>query len=145
MSIKSIKERQAALRTEIENLGKEGILAEFREFFDKHPEVTGIAWTQYAPYFNDGDACTFSVHEVNYTTVNDPKEAFDNFRGYGEELPSDGFCVLPWSKERSVIENAVCNFWEEISNEEIFETVFGPDCKVLVTPLGIEVREHSHD
>lgn len=36
------------------------------------PEVTAVTWTQYTPYFNDGDACTFSVYEprviLNYAT-----------------------------------------------------------------------------
>lgn len=29
----------------------------------EHTEVTGIAWTQYTPYFNDGEPCVFSVGE----------------------------------------------------------------------------------
>jgi len=33
------------------------------EFFDKYPEVETVQWTQYAPYFNDGDACVFSVND----------------------------------------------------------------------------------
>lgn len=36
-------------------------------FFDACPEITSIHWTQYTPYFNDGDSCEFSVHELHYT------------------------------------------------------------------------------
>ena len=28
-----------------------------------------VAWTQWAPHFNDGDPCTFSVHERGYYAV----------------------------------------------------------------------------
>lgn len=39
--------------------------AMFTEIFDKHPTINYFAWTQYSPYFNDGDECTFSRHEIN--------------------------------------------------------------------------------
>ncbi|HWJ26014.1 MAG TPA: hypothetical protein VNS32_05695, partial [Flavisolibacter sp.] len=28
--------------------------------FEKYPGVKNVRWTQYTPYFNDGDACEFS-------------------------------------------------------------------------------------
>lgn len=37
----------------------------FMSFFDRNPEVQAIGWTQYTPGFNDGDPCTFSVHDVD--------------------------------------------------------------------------------
>lgn len=38
-----------------------------QSFFDACPEITSIFWTQYTPYFNDGESCEFSVHELHYT------------------------------------------------------------------------------
>jgi hypothetical protein len=147
MSIKSAKERLATIRNEVKAMGQEGALAEFREFFNSRPEVTGIAWTQYAPYFNDGDSCEFSVHDVNYTTADDPKEAFNDFNGYGDyEDPKDGLTSISWDKNRRTdIEKAVIAFWDEIKDDDIFETIFGPDAKVLVTPLGVTIDECRHD
>lgn len=29
------------------------------------PGVEGVVWNQYTPYFNDGDACEFSIHEAS--------------------------------------------------------------------------------
>lgn len=44
--------------------GKKVIRECFAEFFAAHEIVTAIRWTQYTPYFNDGDTCTFRVGEV---------------------------------------------------------------------------------
>lgn len=32
------------------------------EIFEKHPCLDSFSWTQYAPYFNDGEPCEFHVH-----------------------------------------------------------------------------------
>lgn len=40
----------------------EAINAKFRELFEKVPELESVSWTQYTPYFNDGDICEFSCH-----------------------------------------------------------------------------------
>ena len=29
----------------------------FRAVFERHPNVRSLTWTQYTPYFNDGDPC----------------------------------------------------------------------------------------
>lgn len=34
--------------------------------FESCPEIKQVHWTQYTPYFNDGEACEFSVNEFNF-------------------------------------------------------------------------------
>jgi hypothetical protein len=58
--VKKITELRETMKRE----GKEALKEAFVEFFDKHPEAKEILWTQYTPYFNDGDACTFSKHSA---------------------------------------------------------------------------------
>lgn len=36
----------------------------FKGFFDENPNVGGVQWTQYTPYFNDGEECVFSVNDM---------------------------------------------------------------------------------
>lgn len=36
----------------------------FLEIFNSYPKITGFSWTQYTPYFNDGDTCEFYTNEV---------------------------------------------------------------------------------
>jgi len=33
-----------------------------KPIFDKYPQIETIGWNQWAPYFNDGEACVFSVY-----------------------------------------------------------------------------------
>lgn len=40
----------------------DGLLAAFARRFEANPAVKCAIWTQYTPYFNDGDPCTFGVH-----------------------------------------------------------------------------------
>lgn len=38
----------------------------FKAFFEENPEIHSIQWTQYTPYFNDGDECVFEVNDTTY-------------------------------------------------------------------------------
>jgi len=44
-----------------------------QEIFDNNPDFNSFAWTQYTPYFNDGDSCDFSAH-TDYIYINDEEE-----------------------------------------------------------------------
>lgn len=41
------------------------------QFFKDFPEILSVYWAQYAPHFNDGDACEFSVNDVHFTIDGD--------------------------------------------------------------------------
>ena len=47
---------------------KEELAPSITELID-NPAVAGVRWTQYTPYFNDGDPCTFSVHGLEISLV----------------------------------------------------------------------------
>ena len=51
------------LDAKLKGFGKEAIAEAFAPFFAANPNIDGIYWTQYTPYFNDGDPCEFSVHD----------------------------------------------------------------------------------
>lgn len=56
---------------------KEALVAELRlefpklvtPFMEESNFIENISWTQYTPYFNDGDSCTFGVN-TDYLSVN---------------------------------------------------------------------------
>lgn len=65
------------------------------------PRIHTIGWTQYTPYFNDGEPCEFSVGQPWFTTTGLPKldeetgaptdqhdlgEDDDDFEGYSYEM-----------------------------------------------------------
>lgn len=57
-----------------------------------HPEVTGIAWTQYTPYFNDGDPCVFSVGEpyFSFQGVNVSEDTYFDYSWMEDEYEERG-------------------------------------------------------
>ncbi len=68
--IEKIKEQQNVINTlkatYREELQKE-LNVMVKEFFAVTPEIETIHWTQYTPYWNDGEECTFSVNEICYS------------------------------------------------------------------------------
>lgn len=67
------KEMMDALKPQFHDL--------FIEFFEKNPTVGAISWTQYTPYFNDGESCEFSRHEFQAHSLDAIKGDFDAYNG----------------------------------------------------------------
>jgi len=54
----------------------------FTELFAQAPKLKSVSWTQYTPYFNDGDSCEFSAHTddlyVNGSNSNYDDDDYDD-------------------------------------------------------------------
>lgn len=72
----SLKSRINALKAEMQENSKVLMKEAFREFLEKYDVVDNIFWTQYTPYFNDGESCEFSVGDV-YLVLKDDEDACD--------------------------------------------------------------------
>jgi hypothetical protein len=153
-----------ALADELENYKKEmmekgqSLLQKyFNEFFEDFPEVKGLKWEQYTPYFNDGDECIFHVYfgYITFKDIEDEDEdeyleesetwiecwsyRYDLKRQYGEDQTM-------WPERESERYEAIKELEKTLtSNPEILKSVFGDHCRVLVTPGGAEVSECYHD
>lgn len=69
---KTLQEQINALNEKMRENSKELMKEAFRGFLEKYDEVVeSIFWTQYTPYFNDGEACEFSVNDVHILLKND--------------------------------------------------------------------------
>lgn len=163
--IKELKAKYKAIKDEMEKSGKSALKEAFSEFFEKHPEIKGIVWAQYTPYFNDGDACTFSVGDPQFKY--DPKKVKDmdqstkdDFFKYTseEDYAEDPFadlyeqCYLStvkYKKKKTKEEQALVDDAQEVleafSLDEIFESVFGDHVKVIATRKSFTVEEYEHD
>lgn len=123
-NIQAISQRMADLRKEMSEMGQESIFDLFKDFFAKHPEITGIQWTQYTPYFNDGDACTFSVH-TDYTSI----------RNQDGEWDEEGGCDIP----------EIGKLFGDIPDEMML-AIFGDHAQIEMLNDGtFDVSECSHD
>ena len=128
------------LRTELDrqmNILRESFKLEFtnitKDFFAGVPDVTHVSWTQYTPYFMDGDACEFSVNDIYFNEVED-EDYGDSENGVDiDKLPSD--------------QKELCNKLTALisENEDIMESVFGDHVRVVLTANGAEVTEYEHD
>ena len=135
----SLNEQIAALRKEAADQVKPLL----QEFMKDHPEVKGIKWAQYTPYFNDGDPCTFSVSAFGFFFEGDDLDGSH----YDGELPWRGY--EGWDKANVCsleTHDACVALAKELGNmEDVLETLFGDHVSVSVTPDGVSVDEYDHD
>lgn len=128
--------------------------------------IKAIAWTQYTPYFNDGDVCEFSVGDFSYTSnqtvadiwlaemagdEDDVYEYEDNDNGelrdeflrtdfYGYENPWSEAYPHPDGFKRGDIELPSGIQFEQVLNE-----TFGDHTTIVVTPTRVVQYEYSHE
>lgn len=115
----------------------------FKAFFAAHPTITAVRWTQYTPYFNDGEPCEFSVHNpyactktgVAWPQSNEDDEPEDE----DDELFQDEY-GLDDGPTKAALVRLGCSF-----NDEIFLAAFGDHAQVIATPSGFHVTQYDHD
>lgn len=161
-TFESIRAKTAALQEQIKALQAEAaeqIKPLLQQFITDNPQVSKVFWTQYTPYFNDGDTCEFRLNDIQFLFGDDEADeddegyySFGNAiengqRGYrydGKFEPSEW---LPTLEQCSVETQAACEaLQEELSGlEDALKTLFGDHVKVIVTKDGVEVEEYDHD
>ena len=108
----------------------------FKAVFAEYPNVTRLTWRQYTPYFNDGDPCVFSVHDL---------EVFDETCTISDEDDYEEGVDVSWGQgaARYPLLTAVSACLPESC--DLLLEMFGDHCKIVVTPTGIDVLEYEHD
>jgi len=161
-----MKEKLAALDEKNKEIAKlkKSLLEESGKFFDEfrkdifksYPEITSFSWTQYTPYFNDGDSCTFSAN-TDYITVNG--DSIDDCKWYNEnnvtnwgtydrnlkqyigkvEVPNPNF-----DKRKAEATEIILDFLSKFDSD-FYESRFGDHVSITVTADGIETDEYEHE
>lgn len=156
-------EEQEALRKKFQETAQQLFKETTKEFFDGNPAITAVVWTQYTPYFNDGDTCEFSVHEPSFTNAPDPENVrWGEYEGdeegvFAVENPS---YVMKTDREyyaetREAIAKAggidvdSCEAFSRMiqssAMEDVMEAMFGDHVKVIATREGFDVEDYEHD
>jgi hypothetical protein len=117
--------------------GEDAIKEAFAKFFELAPNVYAVIWAQYAPYFNDGGACTFSVNEPEFRTEADTED-LDYGNGDSEEINLTPEAEKFWADNLS-------NLFSRRAAEDVMKSVFGDDSLVVATREGFDIQEYSHD
>jgi len=139
-SLKESNDKLTAAREAAKATFKDLVKVGFAEFFVAHPEIQAIKWKQYTPYFNDGDACVFSVHDW-YAKPTDaalaPKDDEDEENGF----------IDPWSMGNGPLAAAKKSGAElfKLLDDEMMKGAFGDHAEVTATRDGFEVESYEHD
>jgi hypothetical protein len=119
----------------------------FAEFWEKNPAIKAIHWSQYAPYFNDGDPCTFSVHDPYFT--NAEGDDLDDLSRWGEY---DGEKEGVWSDLDPRFDGVDVESTQSLAKlltsgvmEPIMKIMFGSDNVIVATREGFSVDYAEHD
>ncbi len=145
MSLKDLTKKMADLRAEMAKVGKEEFIGEFAKLFEAHPILLGVKWRAYTPYFNDGDACTFSVHEPSYSIeglVSKYPEEDEEENGAGY-IDSYSINEKALTKEQKAAMKAVKELFK--NDDDLFLAAFGDHVRCTATRTGIDVEECDHD
>jgi hypothetical protein len=150
---------RAEAKEKVEAVFKEAAL----ELFTEYPNLKRISWTQYTPYFNDGDACTFrSTHDspaIYFTSPTPDEEEDEDYGRYEEEWSTWSYYDYPVNRtgtktlKTTLTEDqlaqlktgeAVNEFLHNFDDEDM-ENLFGDGYKVIITAKGIEVDDFDHN
>ena len=135
----------------VEDLRKE-FPTMFNELFQKSDKIESFGWSQYTPYFNDGDSCEFSVNcdypNVNGECIDDcdwyswrVKYYLDGDKKYADLLTKNPSIDL----ERYNIVNEFISVIQSIP-ADFLKDLFGDHAKITIYKDGtIDVQEFEHD
>lgn len=162
------------IKSQIEEINKkkEEMVEELRKdfpeilkpVFEECEIIQSFSWNQYTPYFNDGDACEFSVNldypdinGINWDDFSSSEQGYDGYefiaksyhtdmdkyneliQKYPENTPSDKLIKLA---------GEVLKFQDALSSipDEFFLDLFGDHVSVTIDKEGnVTTNEYDHD
>lgn len=157
--LKSLRQKNSELsklKSEILNISSDIFEDFYKYIFDKYPTLESFGWTQYTPYFNDGETCVFYANtdyiSVNDEYVDDAKWASEvnvlNWGNWNRELklyedrveePNPNYD--PVLTEAS---NEITNFLGNFDND-FYLSKFGDHASITVSKDGVDISDYDHD
>jgi hypothetical protein len=151
----NIQERLQELRTQREELNRRLTEMSGQMFteasvalFTEHPELKSFQWSQYTPYFNDGETCTFSVNR-DYFTITTVDGASHEIEPWGIQFYGnrgtdwEGNPYTPSPTDLIGLQVAV--FLKNFEDTDLFN-MFGDHASITVHRNGsVDVDEYDHD
>lgn len=144
--LKEFEEKKKAM---VESLRKE-FPALLKPLFEKSKKIESIGWTQYTPYFNDGDECTFGVRNDDlYVNGEDQDDVpFYNWRVKHYLEKGEYKSEIEGDKDIDIEECKILQEFRDVLQsvpEEFYKDLFGDHSKVTINRDGnIEVEEYEH-
>ena len=150
-------------QNQISNLKKEvvekssTILEEFSKgIFLKYPKLESFGWSQYTPYFNDGETCVFQAN-IDYLSINGENAEESDWYSENKVLSWGtydrvnrtyvGRVEEPNQKYNKELVEACEEIRDFLSNfdNDFYLSKYGDHAEITITPLGVNVDECEHD
>lgn len=154
-SIDTIIDNFVAIKAQFQKDAQEQLKEVFADFWGKNPGVKAITWTQFAPYFNDGDPCTFSVDDPYFTNaegsdINDIR--WGQYDGDKENIWCEDSFDPRWCKVVAADVGVDADSCKELSRllqcnvmVDVMEATFGNDATIIATREGFRIEGCEHD
>ena len=143
--VKRLNDTIADAKKKAKEEGQAALKEAFLELFEVQPKLKGVYWTQYTPYFNDGEPCYFRVNEAylsaEWTKEEDAEHSSDDMHF---EYPSTWKATDEEKATKEPVYKAVRELFAAIP-DEVMEATFGDHVEVIATREGFEVNDYSHD
>lgn len=164
-NITRIADEIKARQEEIQDLSKKGFRDSIQQIFDEFEFLGAIKWTQWTPYFNDGDPCEFSVGTPTLYTIKDAKSILkseedledDEDEDYdeddnGSEFQSKLDAFYSWQKPGENADPRYVEAYESVHklfsalDDSFFEKTFDNHVTVIIPREGDPiVEEYYHE
>jgi molybdopterin converting factor small subunit len=124
----------------------------FQDLFAQSKRIESFSWTQYTPYFNDGESCEFGVNQdylyVNGENVEDLDEEEDFLNESTYKRVDGEYKKVPnplYDPKEGEVFQAIKTILNTVP-DEFYEELFGDHVKVTVYKDGkIETEDYRHD
>ncbi len=162
MSYKKAKEKYNKAKRELEQMmaaeGQNIVHELLDEFVKSTKGVESVRWKQYTPFFDDGNPCTFSIHEVSVKLTED--YYFDVTGRSMDKAEEDDVFLNSWNVSRydsftgSLVSNnngkalifALKNLEKKLNDEEmLLEKTFGDHASVTYYRGDFFLEDCNHD
>lgn len=180
IDLNALEEQMNSVNKQIEELKRQNIETSKKvfhgaiaAFFKMYPEVAAVRWTQYTPYFNDGDVCEFSVNSPEFYSQEDFENQRFDYNNNSWRKPNQWIYdhvakgedkyghIATYKKEIAAYEalevhlgpriheiNAGIEKFEKVFrsiDDDIMQNLFSDHVVVTATPNGIDVDEYDHE
>lgn len=142
------KAKMRAAQEEARAVARDAFKEGAAELFAAHPKLDSIGWSQYTPYFNDGDACVFSAH-IDEPDING-EASYDSAAIHPTHYaPAEGgYARVPnpsYDPELGAAYEATREFLGSFDSSDYLE-LFGDHMKVVLHRDGaLDIDEYEHD
>lgn len=159
-----LTQRYEEMRQEFMKESKDKLKVLFKELFESSPGIKCAVWTQYTPYFNDGDTCEFSVNSITFSNSENGEDVtgWGEYDGSDESIwATDNFEYVlnsehEWNQKTKakILEGGEINYeladyisglLQSGAMEDVMQAMFGDHVKILATVNGFDIEDYDHD